>query len=230
MTLRNQFKGPFCAQVRTMTEAQVEALMKQAETATPVSFDHIDLRMHKASDERGFLKVEIVYENHCVDIFGDADLEDQYDALIDLLSSCEVRGTRGNRAVLISGAEHREDEEEVVITAWIGRNVWYNKHRMTAGFPGNADQIDDVLADIERRMNSVSAGDLSYGFVEVRIPEEGGVTREEIQEAVAELKGRIAIAEAALARHDVNPQSAFTHLTDAVETWLEDNDELILRD
>lgn len=227
MTLQNQFKGPFCAQMRTMTPAQVEALMKQAETATPVSFDHIDLRMHTASDERGFLKVEIVYEDHRVDI---SDLEIEYDALTTLLGSCEVRGTRGQRAVLISGAEHREDDEEVVITAWIGRNVWYNKHRMTAGFPGNDDQVDEVLADIERRIQRADASDLSYGFVEVRIPEDGGVSRQDIQDAVADLKGKIAIAEAALERYDINPQAAFTELADSVSVWLEDNEDLVLRD
>ena len=118
--MSHTFKAPFSSDLVPLSEPQVKKLMAKAESGQVTSLDHIDLRMHALSDERGFLAIEIVFDADEIDdreIFGY-----QLDELMEVLGDCQVRGTRGQRAVLVRNAAVTEDGD-VIVSAMIGRNV-----------------------------------------------------------------------------------------------------------
>lgn len=217
--MSHTFKAPFSSDLVPLSEPQVKKLMTKAESGQVTSLDHIDLRMHALSDERGFLAIEIVFDAYEIDdreIFGY-----QLDELMEVLGDCQVRGTRGQRAVLVRNAAVTEDGD-VIVRAMIGRNVWFNKHRMTAGFPANEDQVEDVLSDLRERV----FGEFPDAFIDVRVPNDD-LSREEAVALVESLEAAVKTARDELARYDVNPKKAVSALNDKVVIWVEDAQEAL---
>lgn len=217
--MSHTFKAPFSSDLVQLNPSQVKNLMAQAESGQVKSLDHIDLRMHALSDERGFLTLDVVFDADEMDVneIDGCRLED----FMDVLGDCQVRGVRGQRAVLVqNGAVQYGDE--IIVRVLVGRNVWFNKHRMTAGFPANEDQIEDVLSDLRHRVFDAFPNE----FIDVRVQSED-LSREDAIALVERLEASVKSARDALSRYDVNPKKAISDLSDLVVIWGEDAQEAL---
>lgn len=132
--------APFKDAPITISDEQFRDILARSTQPTTKSLDHVDLRKREVSDKLGFIKLTT----------DETDVVDE--DLLKELARSEVRGMRGERAVIVTeNYEDSWDELEV----WVGRNVWFNPHRMTAGYPASASDEQDMLDDIENRTDVV---------------------------------------------------------------------------
>lgn len=196
------YKAPFDDTPHHIDAATAQKIWEMAQTAVPESFDHVDLREHKNSDEKGFLRLTMEFDTiEESEITEDGDL---IESIMAALSRSDVRGFRGERAVILNIEPAVDMDTEITsVTAYVGRNVWFNEHRMTSGYPRiDTTQADDVCNEIWNKMPHTSS------FIEVDVEEDqdfDGVSAKEenwadlVKEA---LDTRIALVEKRLVTRD----------------------------
>lgn len=124
---------------------RLQGLLAAAEeNYTSKSLDGRELKNREHSDDVGFIKLTMTLDEDYVN-----DIEGNLDEIADVLGYSNVRGVRGQRAVIIKEA----DTYGLVYDVYIGRNVWYNKHRLTSGWPSGEDEVDQLLADLHDRLD-----------------------------------------------------------------------------
>lgn len=139
-----RYYAPFNKPSIKIGQSDVESILAAAQRPTTASLDGESLRKREHSDKLGFVRLKVTL---------DADSEYGQDDLVSALSRSEVRGIRGSRAVMIDDDYDLDEDDNETYTAWVGRNVWYNEHRLTAGWPSTEDEHDLLEQEIEDRFN-----------------------------------------------------------------------------
>lgn len=216
-----QYFAPFAAAAASVPEQGLQDFLNKAATSTVRSFDGVPVRATVASDTRGFLPIKIRFEDYGLDV-----IKDSMDEIAEILGQSEVRGVRGVRGVLID-SELVEEGDEVVVTAWIGRNIWFNQHRVTAGYPDTENQRGRVLSDLDTRF----ANEFHEIFVEVVDAEDEEDAAEQLREKtithLASLRDELNDAIAALRACDADPEDIVTALLDTVDEWSDEAEEIV---
>lgn len=137
-----RYHAPFNKPSLRISESDVENILAAAQRPTTASLDGQELRKREHSDKLGFVKLTATIDRH-----SDYSLAD----VVSALSYSNLMGIRGSRAVMVDDEPDTDEDDNEVYTAWVGRNVWYNEHRLTAGWPGTDDEHDQFARDVEAR-------------------------------------------------------------------------------
>ena len=195
-------------------ERKLNEILTKAKQPTTESLDDVPLRNRQVSDELGFVKLNVRFER-----YADYDEEDVIAELMTVAQLSSIRGIRGQRAVILDEdytVNHIPgdycDHNQYQVTLWVGSNIWFNKHRITSGFPGTEAhdvrtflnalvsdlendgfynvyaEIADDTADDEARERAEAASNKLYG-IERQLAEiaKGNVPVSEIQDVVERL-------------------------------------------
>lgn len=150
-----RYYAPFNKPSIKIAQSDVEYILAAAQRPTTASLDGQDLRKREHSDKLGFVKIRI-----SIDPDSDYSLAD----VVSTLSYSNLMGIRGSRAVMIDDEPETDEDDYEVYTAWVGRNVWYNEHRLTAGWPGTDDEHALFVRDVESRFHgevSIEVADIT---------------------------------------------------------------------
>lgn len=184
MSYPMQFYGVFTENpININSRANLEDVLYRARQAVPQSLDETDLRERVHSPEKDMLHLRIN-----VSLFADDldSFEDEatevghyiHKALRRVLSYSNTDQTRGQRAFIIPNPQAIIDkvtDESFEIDVWIGRNVWYNRHRMTSGYPASDVEKEETAYDIAdrltRNLESYLLGEVTIDEVDITLVE-----------------------------------------------------------
>lgn len=155
------YYAPFSNEPVKISKDQLDSVLKAAEWQTTRSLDGRELRKTDHSGDLGFLEVRVTVNDK---YRGDRD------ELASVLGTSTAPGIRGSRAVILRDVSIGVDGDDEIFQAWIGRNVWYNHRRLTAGWPSTDEEVEDVviaLDDVFREHVRVRAVGHDYGPEEI---------------------------------------------------------------
>lgn len=123
-----------------ITEATQKNIIQQAQRPTVKSIDGQNLHVTPNSANLGFLELVLTLSDF-----------DDVDEVAEILTRSEVTNIRGTRGVIV-GKELPSDDATYKYQIFVGRNVWYNKHRVTAGWPATDDEVQALINDFKYRV------------------------------------------------------------------------------
>lgn len=207
-----RYLSPFAPSLMTMSQADVDGMIAQvAQGLPPQSMDDRRVCIHTHSDEVGFLPL-VVHFNY----IDEDDFMDSLEEVVRDIAMSQARGTRGARGVLIDTTIRYDQDDEAYIKIWVGRNVWYNKHRVTVGYPASEYETESVCEAVYEAFKHEG---FDTECVDTVDDEDAVFTREEAHDIVRDLRTVVDRVQIDLARVDVNPEARIRTLLAQVREW-----------